>query len=100
MTTVTWRTLDALKYKHGITYEEKQALLKAQNYTCAMPDCENYATDIDHDHSCCPKRHSCSKCRRGLLCNACNQFVGRVEAILKGSTPRTRAALEYLEKWA
>lgn len=31
---------------------------------------------IDHDHSCCSGSSSCKKCRRGLLCRACNVSLG------------------------
>lgn len=31
---------------------------------------------FDHDHRCCPRRRSCSVCRRGLACDRCNRLVG------------------------
>jgi hypothetical protein len=33
-------------------------------------------THIDHDHACCGKGKSCTKCRRSLLCRACNVSLG------------------------
>jgi len=33
-------------------------------------------TTVDHDHRCCPKHRSCSRCRRGLACQGCNSLIG------------------------
>lgn len=31
---------------------------------------------VDHDHTCCGPRKSCSACQRGLACAACNKIIG------------------------
>ena len=49
---------------------------------------------IDHDHSCCPPKTSCDKCRRGLLCSGCNTSIG----LLKEDIPRIKAIIRYLER--
>jgi hypothetical protein len=38
------------------------------------------ASQIDHDHKCCPGKTACGKCVRGLLCNRCNLLLGMVES--------------------
>lgn len=38
--------------------------------------------NIDHDHRCCKKScHACDKCRRGLLCSACNVRLAHIENV-------------------
>jgi hypothetical protein len=62
------------------TVEESEKRLKEQNNSCK--GCKKIFTDdrwvIDHDHACCPPRHSCLKCRRGLLHDSCNKALGSV----------------------
>jgi hypothetical protein len=46
-------------------------LLAYQDGICV--GCDNApATDIDHDHACCPGARSCGGCIQGLLCRPCN----------------------------
>jgi hypothetical protein len=63
--------------RYGLT-KKTFAKLPGANGIC--PLClENPARHIDHDHACCPGRHSCGKCLRSVLCASCNHMVGRVE---------------------
>lgn len=69
------------KYRHGITLEEKEALLAAQGGVCdscreAVPKGHGWTTD--HDHACCPGDRSCGKCIRAILCTNCNLALGHV----------------------
>lgn len=62
------RSLDLVR-RVGITWEEKEAMLEAQNHRCAI--CgkqEDRPLDVDHDHK--------TNKVRMLLCNQCNQGLG------------------------
>lgn len=80
--------------KHGLTLEQRDALLLKQGGGCAIckePLAES-AIRIDHDHTCCPGFRSCGKCVRGILCNGCNIGIGH----LREDIGRFKAAIEYL----
>jgi hypothetical protein len=71
-----------LKYKHNMTLEDYDILLKSQNGVCAicLQECKTKkGLAIDHDHSCCPVDRSCGKCVRGLLCSNCNGAIGMLQ---------------------
>ena len=86
--------------KKGITPEQYDEMLAAQDYKCAV--CQR--TDnvlrqgkmqsfcVDHNRSCCPGDNSCGKCVRGLLCHNCN----RAEGLLNGNA---KALVQYLERY-
>jgi hypothetical protein len=63
--------------RHSITQEWFEAKVKEQDSRCAICHKEFESTPhIDHNHACCPKLRSCDKCRRDLLCSACNVMIG------------------------
>ena len=68
---------------YGLTQEQFDQLLEAQDSACAMchtPFKERQLVHVDHDHACCPeKNRSCGKCVRGLLCLTCNISLGHIE---------------------
>jgi hypothetical protein len=76
-------TRNQLKYKHGISLEDRAAMWNAQQGNCYL--CEEPLRDgtrqvhIDHDHTCCPQDYSCEACRRGLACHRCNLLLGFVK---------------------
>ena len=79
----------ACKFKtlYGITFDDYEAMLKAQNGLCAI--CGGQCSvkkrlSVDHDHT--------TGAVRGLLCIKCNCAIG----YLKDSTDLARKALEYL----
>lgn len=81
--------------KYGITVEQFDALMLAQNGCCAIcHDTFTGAPDIDHDHSCCPGARACGQCVRGLLCRDCNNGLGKFH----DDVERLLAAAEYLER--
>jgi hypothetical protein len=87
-----------LKYSHGMTPAQWQAMRDEQDglcYLCLRPLPEGAKEiHIDHDHRCCPKRRSCALCRRGLTCRYCNVGVGAM-----GDDPeRMRLAADNLER--
>lgn len=95
--------------KHGTTEKWHEEKLVEQGGTCALcpatKSLNNNRLSIDHDHSICPGKYSCDKCRRGLLCSDCNTKLGYLEATLRESsvTPHpgtwTEKAVEYIQKY-
>lgn len=83
------------KARHGITLDEKEAMLAAQGGRCAAcpataPGGHGWATD--HNHACCPGTRSCGRCIRGILCNNCNLALGHVA----DSVERLQGLINYL----
>jgi len=81
--------------KYQLTKQMYLDMLQQQAGTCAIcnnPPKKNWLA-VDHDHACCPGIKSCGKCVRGLLCESCNSFLGRVR-----ENPETLIA--YLKKYA
>lgn len=84
--------------RHGMTKQTFAELVAVQGDKCANPGCD--ATEpggrgewhIDHDHNCCPKKWSCGKCVRGLLCHNCNIGLG----LLGDSRRRLEGLLVYM----
>lgn len=92
----------ALINNFGITLQEYNKLLREQNYSCAI--CKVHfkkftrALAVDHDHKCCAGKKSCGNCVRGLLCNNCNNLLGRAKdnfAILFSAAEYLKFYFEY-----
>lgn len=82
---------------HGVSLEWYESALKAQNYGCAIcgtTDPGKPSFSVDHDHNCCPGTNGCAICVRGLLCDPCNNAIGRMQ----DDPARLRAAADYLER--
>lgn len=92
----TWRWR-AIFRKYKLTKEQYEQLLDAQGGTCAVcskkPN-RSYLS-VDHDHACCPTAKTCGNCIRGLLCQSCNSFLGRVDDDL---TTVNAYLMRYAEK--
>ena len=79
-----------LKYKYGITEQQYDEMLKAQDNKCAI--CKSSSTKdkrrhrfaVDHCHS--------TGVVRGLLCSACNKGIG----LFHDSQDILAAAIKYL----
>ena len=80
-----------LAHAHKLTAQQWQDLVAAQDGKCAICGVAETLV-VDHDHSCCPAGKSCPECRRGLLCNTCNRFLG----LAKDDVRRLIAASYYL----
>jgi Recombination endonuclease VII len=57
------------------------------------------ATEIDHDHSCCPLGKRCEKCARGAVCHSCNVAIGNIETRPGRFDNRTRKVVLYLARF-
>ena len=84
--------------RYGITEEEYNDILEAQNGGCAVCCSKTPGGvgrfHVDHDHKCCPSGKSCGMCVRGLLCSRCNTAAG----LLQDDPTIVLALLEYIEK--
>lgn len=72
--------------RYGITEAIFLEMLNAQENKCKICNkeflwtCRVSAPQIDHDHKCCPTScKCCGKCIRGLLCQDCNRYLGRIK---------------------
>ena len=79
-----------LKLSYNLSVEDYNALLKEQNYLCAIcltptPTGKWKVFAVDHYHT--------TGKVRGLLCNECNRGMG----LLKDSSKLLRAAADYLD---
>ena len=86
--------------RYGLTLESFAALLAAQDGKCKICGTTEPGGQgrwhVDHDHACCPRKSSCGKCIRGLLCTHCNIGIGN----FADSPEHLRAAASYLEAHA
>lgn len=82
-----------LRKKYGITPEDYEAMLRAQNGVCAICGVSGGASargtntfSVDHDHV--------SGAVRGLLCNTCNRALG----LFKDNVAVLESAIQYLKR--
>jgi uncharacterized protein YciI len=83
---------------YGWTAEQYEAEVQKRNGLCDMchrPQHDGRRLAIDHDHTCCPERAACDKCRRGLLCTNCNTLLGSAH----DSVEILQAAILYLSSF-
>lgn len=69
-----------LKATYNMTLEQYDVMMYLQDGVCALcrtPCRARKNLSVDHNHKCCPGYKSCGKCIRGLICNACNNGLGR-----------------------
>lgn len=84
-----------LHRNYGMTIDDYETMLVAQDYVCAICDGENgihsthgtqFRLSVDHDHK--------TGRVRGLLCNNCNRALG----LLADNHELVRKALAYIER--
>jgi hypothetical protein len=87
---------DKLKRQYNLSPEQYDMMVMVQQGKCLICKREE-ELHVDHDHSCCPENgRSCGKCVRGLLCNNCNNGIGR----FKDDIRLLISAANYLQyKW-
>lgn len=73
-----------LAKKYGLTPEQFESMLLAQNNVCAICSNRRKAMCVDHDHSTGEVR--------GILCRRCNALLGLIE----DDTARLARAIQYL----
>ena len=74
-----------LKYVHGITLEQWNALFEKQKHACAICGATNRRFCLDHDHV--------RKQIRGILCHNCNVVLG----LMNDDPARLIKAANYLK---
>ena len=82
---------EKLKLRYGLTYEQWESMREKENYACMIcgitEDELNKVLDVDHCHE--------SEKVRGVLCNHCNNIIGRA----KDNVDLLKAAITYLETY-
>lgn len=81
--------------QYGLTPAEYAAAVAAQEGCCAICGQWTEVLWIDHDHSCCPGKNTCGRCRRGLLCMKCNGGLGMFGDDVK----MLQKAIDYLQTY-
>lgn len=86
-----WRRIKRI---YNLTKEQYESMMALQNNVCAICNKKpgRAYLAVDHDHSCCASGKTCGNCVRGLLCGACNAFIGRINE-------NPSRLLEYFKKW-
>jgi hypothetical protein len=84
-----------LEETYGITAADYQALLLAQNGSCAICSGKRgYNLDVDHDHALERANVPLRQTVRGLLCKNCNR---RILRSCRDSVEILEAAIHYLK---
>lgn len=87
------RQAHSRKCEYSLLPERFDAMMTAQDGSCAICETPLIRPDVDHDHSCCKGRRSCGKCVRGILCHKCNTILG----LAQDSTALLSTAIRYIE---
>jgi hypothetical protein len=81
----------ARRKAHGLTADERDALIAFQGGLCAICGRAGQRLEVDHDHRHCPGPTGCRSCIRGMLCSRCNGNLGKLGDV---NVPRLIAYLQ------
>jgi Recombination endonuclease VII len=81
---------------HGLTADERDALVSLQGGRCAVCGRTDRPLEIDHDHRHCPGTIGCRHCVRGAVCGRCNRAIWG----LGDDVEVARRLVGYLERTA
>jgi hypothetical protein len=99
----------SLKYK--LTEEQYAEMAKNGCEICGKAGLAHKKLHVDHDHKCCPVYYTdkgyslyfktCGLCVRGVLCDGCNQAVGKYEkGIMREDYPLRNQVIAYVAKYS
>jgi len=91
------RRRNKLSLRYGLTVEQYEEMLTAQDGVCAICGSlplPGVSLCVDHDHRCCPGEKTCGRCLRKLLCTPCNLVIGYAYE----SVSILRSAADYVEE--
>lgn len=93
---VTYRRKYMIESNYNLPYDTYLEMAKDGCNICGV--FTERHLQVDHDHSCCNKPSSCGKCVRGIVCNRCNQAVGKYESNkLRPDHPLVDKVKEYVD---
>lgn len=100
-----------LNLRFKLTLEQYEEMAKNGCEICGAHALPHKQLHVDHDHKCCPpvykdstKRDAywyktCGLCVRGIVCDKCNQAIGRYErGLLRPEYPLRNEIMMYVAK--
>lgn len=93
--TINYKREYYIRSKYNILYSEFLAMAQKGCNVCG--EFTERHLQVDHDHNCCNKPSSCGKCVRGVVCNRCNQTIGKLEQNkIRADHPLIEKVKEYV----
>jgi hypothetical protein len=94
---VTYNRKSLIKRNYKLDYDTYLEMAKDGCHICG--EFTERHLQVDHDHKCCPTEVTCGKCVRGIVCNRCNQTVGKYDSgKIRLDNPLYDKVKEYVEK--
>lgn len=99
-----------LRRRFKLTPEQYEEMAKNGCEVCGIHALPHKKLHVDHDHKCCPPKldkngyktsvNSCGLCVRGIVCDKCNQAIGRYEkGVLRPEYPLRNQVIMYVAKY-
>lgn len=99
-----------LSRRFKLTVEQYEEMAKNGCEVCGIQPLPHKKLHVDHDHKCCPPKldkngyrtavNSCGLCVRGIVCDKCNQAIGRYEkGVLRPEYPLRNQIISYVAKY-